>query len=125
MLGINGGELVVIIVLALVLIGPERMPRYAAQLGALVRQGRGMLQDAKTRVDDELGEDFRDVDWSKLDPRQYDPRRIVKEALLDDEPSARRPSAPSGAPATSAPAGAPPAPVVPDGRPAPFDDEAT
>jgi sec-independent protein translocase protein TatB len=122
-LGINGGELVVIIVLALVLIGPERLPRYAAQLGALVRRGKSVLQDAKTRVDDELGDDFRDVDWGKLDPRQYDPRRIVKEALLDDEPAARRPAAAAGAGAAAAAATVPVA--RPAGAPAPFDDEAT
>jgi sec-independent protein translocase protein TatB len=118
--GINGGEFVVIIVLALVLIGPERLPHYASQLGSLVRRGRSVLQDAKTRVDDELGDDFRDVDWAKLDPRQYDPRRIVKEALLDDEPTARR-AASAGAAAATAPVAAPRL----DGAPAPFDDEAT
>lgn len=122
MLGINGGELVVIIVLALVLIGPERLPHYASQLASLVRRGRSVLQDAKTRVDDELGDDFRDVDWSKLDPRQYDPRRIVKEALLDDEPAARR----SPSPGAAAVGGTAAVPAVRlDGAPAPFDDEAT
>ena len=86
MLDINGGEIIVLLVLAVVLIGPERLPRYAAQLAALVRRGKGMLQDAKARVDDELGPELKDVDWSKLDPRQYDPRRIVREALMDDDP---------------------------------------
>jgi sec-independent protein translocase protein TatB len=35
---------------------------------------------------DEMGPEFDDVDWKKLDPRQYDPRRIIREALIDDEP---------------------------------------
>jgi len=39
---------------------------------------------------DELGEGFEDLDWKKLDPRQYDPRRIIREALLeDDEPAVK------------------------------------
>ncbi|MGL5860798.1 MAG: hypothetical protein ACRCY9_06050, partial [Phycicoccus sp.] len=29
--------------------------------------------------------DFDDVDWQALDPRRYDPRRIVREALLDGD----------------------------------------
>jgi sec-independent protein translocase protein TatB len=29
----------------------------------------------------EFGED---VDWASLDPRQYDPRKIVRDALFDD-----------------------------------------
>jgi sec-independent protein translocase protein TatB len=39
---------------------------------------------------DELGPDYDDVDWKKLDPRQYDPRRIIREALTESavEPEA-------------------------------------
>ena len=31
------------------------------------------------------------MDWHKLDPRQYDPRRIIKEALTDDLEDAIKP----------------------------------
>jgi sec-independent protein translocase protein TatB len=122
--GINGWELVIILVVAMLVIGPERLPVYAEQLGSLVRRGRDLLQTAKARVDDELGPEFNDVDWSKLDPRQYDPRKIVRDALLDDTPYAGPTGAGSlaadryGTP--SAPAGA----VAEPGK-APYDDEAT
>jgi sec-independent protein translocase protein TatB len=69
--------------LAMLLIGPERLPGYAARLGQIVRTGRRMLDDAKVRVQDELGEDFDADEWRKLDPRQYDPRRIIRDALLE------------------------------------------
>jgi sec-independent protein translocase protein TatB len=68
------------------LLGPEKLPHYAAQLGRLVRQLRDMANGAKDRMKDEMGPDFDDVDWKKLDPRQYDPRRIIREALTEDEP---------------------------------------
>ncbi|WP_251153256.1 twin-arginine translocase TatA/TatE family subunit [Cellulosimicrobium sp. Marseille-Q4280] len=113
MFGINGAEFVVLLVVAVIIIGPERLPRYAEQLGGFVRSARGYVRDAKARVDAEIGEEIGDVDWSKLDPRQYDPRRIVREALLDDEPAPTRVQPPP-APAPTAPVG-----------PAPFDDEAT
>jgi sec-independent protein translocase protein TatB len=126
---INGGEFIVLVVLAVLLIGPERLPGYAAQLASLVKRAKLLLQDAKSRVDTELGDDFKDVDWSKLDPRQYDPRRIVRDALLDDGPV---PSGAAGAGAGRAAAvGAPPSPAASGGTaprsrgPAPFDDEAT
>ena len=86
MFGINGSEFVLLLVVAVVVVGPERLPRYAEQLGAWVRTLRGFLRTAKTRVDEELGEQASDVDWTALDPRRYDPRRIVREALLDDSP---------------------------------------
>ena len=43
-----------------------------------------MANGAKERLREEMGPDFDDVDWKKLDPRQYDPRRIIREALLED-----------------------------------------
>jgi sec-independent protein translocase protein TatB len=123
MFGINGGEFLVLALVALLVVGPERLPEYAAQLARLVKQARRMALGAREQVRAELGPEFDDVDWRKLDPRQYDPRRIVKEALSDvwddDEPPAKpatRPGARSGGHARR--------PEQTDG-PAPFDDEAT
>lgn len=83
---INGSEFLLLILVAILVVGPERLPRYAAQLGGWVRTMRSFLRNAKARVDEELGEQAGDVDWTALDPRRYDPRRIVREALLDDPP---------------------------------------
>ena len=83
MFGINGSEFIVLLVVAAVVLGPERLPQYAAQLGRLVRELRRMAQGASQQMREELGPEFDDIDWRKLDPRQYDPRRIVREALSD------------------------------------------
>nr|WP_255316635.1 hypothetical protein [Nesterenkonia sp. Act20] len=72
------------VVLALVILGPERLPQYARNLARWVRQARDMAEDAKGRFKDETGTDFDDVDWKRYDPRQYDPRRIIREALSDE-----------------------------------------
>ena len=79
-------KLLVIGLLAMFLLGPERLPDYAARLGRLVRTGRRMLDDANARMREELGEDFDPDEWRKLDPRQYDPRRIIRDALLEPDP---------------------------------------
>lgn len=81
--GLSFDKLLIILVIALFLIGPERLPRYAAQLGRLARSVRDMANGAKDRMREEMGPEFDEVEWSKLDPRQYDPRRIIREALLD------------------------------------------
>ncbi|MBO1751889.1 twin-arginine translocase TatA/TatE family subunit [Actinotalea sp. BY-33] len=135
MFGINGAELVVLLVVGLLVVGPERLPRYAEQLGTWVRSARGFVGTAKERVAAELGEEAEDVDWASLDPRRYDPRRIVREALLDDPapPAQPRPwghgSRSAGA-AAAVGAGAAvtaghPQEEVPSDAGAPFDDEAT
>ena len=67
---------------------------------------------------EEMGPDFDELDWKKLDPRQYDPRRIIREALLDDEPL------PVIKPVTES-AYAQRMRIQREGRPAPFDSEAT
>ena len=138
MFGINGGELLLLFVVAALVIGPERLPGYAEQLGQWVRRARVFLRDAKARVDEELGDDVKDVDWAALDPRRYDPRRIVRDALLDDPaPTVRnvtRPGAvPASQPATGAVRGgaatgsaaAATGPGTMEDVPVPFDDEAT
>jgi sec-independent protein translocase protein TatB len=81
--GVNGSEFIVLLVVAAVVLGPERLPRYAQQLARLIRELRRMAQGASAQMRDELGPEFDDIDWRKLDPRQYDPRRIVREALAD------------------------------------------
>ncbi|GAA1801780.1 hypothetical protein [Nesterenkonia flava] len=87
--GINVYELIILIVLALVILGPERLPQYANTLGQWVRKARGMAEDAKVRFKEETGTDFDAVDWQKYDPRQYDPRRIIREALAEDYETVR------------------------------------
>ncbi len=84
--GLTIEKLLLIGLIAALLVGPDRLPRYAEGLAKLLGRLREFLRGAKTRVRDEMGEDFDDVDWRRLDPRQYDPRRIIREALLDDPP---------------------------------------
>lgn len=112
-------KLLVIAVIALFLVGPEKLPDYAARLGRFVRAARGMLDDAKERVREELGPDFDEEEWRKLDPRQYDPRRIIRDALLEPPEPRRRETEPEPEPE----------PVVQRAQTRPelihFDDEAT
>jgi sec-independent protein translocase protein TatB len=84
MFDINSWEFVILVIAALLVIGPERMPEYAAKLGKLVKQVRAMADTAKVQLREQMGSEFDEVDWKQYDPRQYDPRRIVREALTDD-----------------------------------------
>jgi sec-independent protein translocase protein TatB len=78
---INGWELLLLGVLAILVLGPERLPDYAAKFGRFVRQAREMADRAKQQLKDEMGPEFSDIDWRAYDPRQYDPRKIVRDAL--------------------------------------------
>jgi sec-independent protein translocase protein TatB len=82
--GLTFEKLLLIGILAVFLLGPERLPHYAAQLARLAKSLKKMADGAKDRMREEMGPDFDEVDWKKLDPRQYDPRRIIREALVED-----------------------------------------
>ncbi|AMB59001.1 sec-independent translocase [Microterricola viridarii] len=129
MFGLTMEKVLIIGIIAVFLLGPEKLPHYAAQLGRLVRQLRDMANGAKDRMRDEMGPEFDDVDWKKLDPRQYDPRRIIREALADDVPAAGAAAAAAAPTLTRASRSGAPVrrATVPlgVGEGAPFDSEAT
>jgi Tat protein translocase TatB subunit len=52
---INGSELLVLLVVAVFVIGRERMPEYAAKLAKLVRQVRDMADAAKGQLREQMG----------------------------------------------------------------------
>ncbi|KZE91272.1 translocase [Microbacterium sp. TNHR37B] len=86
--GIDMEKIVIIAVVAALLLGPEKLPHYAELLAKFTVRARDWLNGARSRVRDEMGEDFDEIEWRKLDPRQYDPRRIIRDALLEDSPAA-------------------------------------
>lgn len=83
--GLSGEKLLILGVLAAMILGPDRLPEYARKLAQFVKGLRKMADGAQSQLKGELGDGFEDVDWRKLDPRQYDPRKIIREALLEDE----------------------------------------
>lgn len=124
--GINGSEFLVLLIIGVIVIGPSRLPEYTRKLTNLVKELRRMASGAREQIKEEVGIDIDDVDWRKYDPRQYDPRRIIKEALLDDDAKPVSEGGPVAVATMETPAA--PARVVERlsaGEKAPFDAEAT
>ena len=96
--GLTFEKLLLIGVIAAIIIGPERLPKAAESFARFVRRAGEYVRDTRSRMRDELGPEIDDVDWRKLDPRQYDPRRIIRDALMEDGPS----TVPATATATAA-----------------------
>lgn len=114
MFGISGEKLLILGLIAIFVLGPDRLPHYAKQLARLVKSLRRMAEGAKGQLQNELGEE---VDWKQLDPRQYDPRRIIREALAEADMS--NPTASGLSPSVR------PKVTLAKGEKAPFDSEAT
>lgn len=52
MFGLGTGELMVVLVLALIFLGPERLPRIATQLGKAVRKLKETLDEIKSNLNE-------------------------------------------------------------------------
>ena len=118
-------KLLVLAVIALVVFGPNELPKIAAQAGRALRDLRRIAEGAKADLREGLGPEFQDFDFEDLNPR-----RFVQKHLLDEPVNAASPiageMANASADATSEANGATVRrTVLQDGEDPPFDLEAT
>ncbi len=76
MFNLDWSEVLVLLVLAVVIFGPERLPDVARKAGRIVRYLRTIANDATGRLQAELGPEFADLDLRN-------PRAMVTKHLID------------------------------------------
>lgn len=79
MFGLGWMEIGALIVIALLVFGPEKLPQAAAQAGRTLRNLRRMANNAREDLRAGLGPEFAD-----FDPADLNPRNFVRKHLLDD-----------------------------------------
>jgi len=132
---IGWGEMLVLVVAGLVILGPERLPGAIRWTTNSIRQAREYLSGATSQLREDLGPEFDDLrqplsELQKL--RGMSPRAALTKHLLDGDDSFLtgnfdKPVSPGG-PATNPTADAPPTPPAPTPVPpdvTPFDSDAT
>lgn len=72
-------KILVLAVIAVVIFGPDQLPRIAAQAGRMVRELRRLADGARSDLRAGLGPEFADFDIADLNPRH-----LVRKHLLDD-----------------------------------------
>ena len=113
---IGWGEIVVLLLAALFIFGPERLPHMAKDAAAGLKKVREAITGVRQQVNESLGDDLPQL--RDLDLRKYHPKTFIRSQLLgDDEPSST-----SSATAGSAAAAARPRDHA---TPPPFDPDAT
>ena len=90
MFGIGVPEFMVILVVALLAFGPDRLPDFARQAGRMVRQVRKFANNARDDIRAELGPEYADFQLNDLDPRKAI-RKHILEAWDEDEDDQRVP----------------------------------
>jgi sec-independent protein translocase protein TatB len=76
---IGPAEFLLLLVIAVILFGPERLPELARKAARMIRYVRTLADNAQRQLKDELGPEFSD-----LDVRDLHPRTFVRKHLLDD-----------------------------------------
>ena len=78
------GEGAGLAVRALILVGPERMPRVAGDLARMIRKVRAMTNTATAEIRENLGPGFEDLTPSDLNPKTFIKRHVAS-VLEEDE----------------------------------------
>ncbi len=102
-------ELAVIALVAVVVLGPDKLPDLARQAAQLLHRARGLANNARDELRSELGPDYADLQLRDLDPRSI-VRKHITEAMAEvdrEEAATAKKSA------------------LPDGQVPPYDVEAT
>jgi sec-independent protein translocase protein TatB len=73
-------EMVTLLVVALLIFGPDKLPAVAKDAAQMLRTVRGLAKDARSQIKTELGPEFTDFDLDSLNPRSF-----VRKNLFDDE----------------------------------------
>jgi sec-independent protein translocase protein TatB len=112
-------KLLVLGVLALLIFGPDQLPKFAAQAGRAIRELRRLAEGAQADLRENLGPEFSDFEIADLHPKNF-----VRKHLLDDLNEDAATAAAAGSPYSPSPYPSSVDTLAPGERP-PYDIDAT
>ena len=104
MFGVSGWDLIVLGVVAMVLVGPERLPKLAADAASWVRRLRDLAERARNDLNDTIGPEAAGFVDDLRGLADLHPKNIIANALAEPKPvsspapTQQRPIAPGQAP---------------------------
>jgi sec-independent protein translocase protein TatB len=73
-------EILALVILAVVVFGPEKLPKVIQDAARFIRKVREFSDNAKQDIRAELGPDFKDFDFEDLNPKTF-----VRKQLLEND----------------------------------------
>ena len=116
-------KLFILAVIALVIFGPNELPKIASQAGRALRDLRKIAEGAKNDLREGLGPEFADFEIEDLNPKRFVQKHFLDDLNGDSGPKDPKAKA-SAYPQASRPARANGALLAPGERP-PYDPDAT
>lgn len=72
-------KILVLAVIALIVFGPDQLPKIAGQAGRALRDLRRIAESAKADLQEGLGPEFRDFDINDLNPKAFVRKHLWEE----------------------------------------------
>jgi sec-independent protein translocase protein TatB len=130
------GKILILAVIALIVFGPNELPKVAAQAGRMLRDLRKIAEGAKSDLREGLGPEFKDFDFEDLNPKTFVRKHLFDEqeqqalfdqfkATTDDGTAGTMTAAVAGAQNGNGNGSAAAKTTIKDGEEPPFDFEAT
>ncbi len=88
MLDFNAGEIVLLVVLAVIIFGPEKLPELARKAARVLNYLRGIANDARGQLR-EYAPELADLDIADLNPRTFG-AKLLGSDTVDDLRETRR-----------------------------------
>lgn len=84
MFDIGGGEIIGLAILGMILVGPDRLPKAAADAARFIRKVRSFTTGAGDELKKNLGPGFEDLDIRDLNPKNLLQKHVLD--VVDDKP---------------------------------------
>ena len=84
MFGIGGGEFLTLAFIALILVGPNKLPEFAVQAAKIIRKLRNLAQNTVNDLKENLGPEYSDLEVKDLHPKNLI-RKTLDNALAETE----------------------------------------
>ncbi|WP_035845500.1 sec-independent translocase [Kitasatospora azatica] len=132
-------EMITLAVMAIVIFGPDKLPKLIQDTVGFIRKVRSFADSAKADIRSELGPEFKDFEFEDLNPKTFVRKSLLGDgddplgfkelregmdikSVLDDKPANGTISTTTSA---AAPAAQPVSAPLAAGERAPFDPDAT
>jgi sec-independent protein translocase protein TatB len=93
-------KLLVLTVLALVIFGPDQLPKIASQAGRALRDLRQIAEGATNDLREGLGPEFADLQTGELNPTRFMRKHLSGDPDTDQQAQPARQAAANGTPLT-------------------------
>lgn len=85
MFDIGPFEMIALVVLAILLFGPDKLPKLAADAARMLNQFRAFTQSARADLTRELGPEFQSLNIEDLNPRTFVRKNLLGDDLFDTD----------------------------------------